>query len=285
VPGVAILGTLGDGSHTALLVREMAVGYEPLRIASRDALVSIGSRDAVVVIARAVAPLLSDTSADRRIDASYVLGKLKSTEAFDAHLKLLQESNFEVVTQAAHALQQIGDARAGAPLAGMVKRLLAQAEGATSSKINEQDVLARSLAVRDGIIAAATVGYVPIVEQTRSLCLSKQADGNARTAAVWALGVLGTPDAISAVAKPLVGRITDLEESQEVIGEAVKAIGNSRDITLMPTLEAVLSKDTASSYHYAAHVARDHLRGEITAFVVPQFPEHAPTSIRDLTAK
>ena len=278
--GAAAVGPIARSESIALLQQQLATDYVPLRHAARDALIAVAGNGALrdTVILRAAA-LLGDSSADRRIDGSYVLGALKSNSAITAHMALLKDPDWRVVAQAATSLAAIGDPSAAPALAATVDRALVY-----DAALDPAQTAARSTAGEQAILACVAMGYAEVLKSTRTLYLYKLSDPPTRIAALYALGVLGRGEEAAATLRSAVGLRADPEDSIDSIAMAIKAIGNAGLVSEKPLLESIRSdRDAPPPYVHAAHLALDRLNGTSTPFV-PAIPTRdIDTSIRALT--
>ncbi len=277
VPAARLLGTLPDPASAPLLLPQLAAGYNPLRMASREALVAIAQANAKVaaVVIPPAAALLNDPDADRRVDGSFVLGKLKSKEGLVAHIALLDDAEWKVVEQAAVSLGLVGDDSAGPKLVEAALRSTKIAGDADQAIVTQQFT-----AGEQAVLSAAMLKYTPVIQATKQFYMVKTAPGGVRQASVYALGVLGKPDEVFAGVKGLLGRMNDIEESTIVVAEGIKALGNGMVKSALPQLEKIRKDAQAADYQYAAHLGIGRINGTNDPFTQPDVTEEAETSIR-----
>jgi HEAT repeat protein len=287
VPAATFLGELGRVDALDLLLKQLGAGYEPLRQRSRNALIEAAQTNNALVqpLATKAAAMLGDPDAERRIDASLILGVLRSHEGFEKHLTLLNDKDWRVVAQAAAAMGEIGDPAAGAALVGVYQRAVPAAMRDAPQASRPPAAIARAISDsgEQAILSCGKLGHKEILGLTKAIYGNKRESSQFRSAAIWALGVLGTPEQIIEGAQPLLNRLRDPEESGGVIMEAMRALGNGRVKSAAPQLKLI--RDSRDVYVYSLVAARslDYMNGTQTPFepdvgtIVPE------TSIRAVT--
>lgn len=276
VPAASLLGALGDPASAPVLGNQLASGYEPLHLSARAALVALvkANPDARSAVEAVSGELLSHASPDRRIDGSAVLGQIRSTHALPAHIKLLEDADWQVVHQAAISLGSIGDTSAADPIMQAFARAVAD-----PAPTDPAIAAARYLAAEHLVLGAVALRHTPVLEATKKYPLDKRSPGGVRLAAIYAVGVLATPENANASLRALLGRTRDIEESPAAISEAAKALGNARSRAALPALKKLIEPD-ASEYAYVAHVAIDRINGTNTPFTQPPVRYEAETAIQ-----
>jgi HEAT repeat protein len=273
----AKLDVYTDASFVDIYVAQLPLGYQPLRRAAREALVGIARANpqAKPQVTAAAAQRLTDADPQRRIDGSYVLGQLASKEGVADHIKLLRDADWQVVGQASRSLGPIGDPSAADEL---VQTALRSAEDKLPG--TPESYYARSDAGEQAVLSAVMLKHKPVVEATKKYFLSKTAAPGVRNAGIYAAGILGTPEEVGSMLRPLLGRLNDPEESPQAIIEAIKAMGNARVKSMVGQLEKLVKTDTAADFQYAAHLSLDRINGTKTPFTQPPQTREPDTSIR-----
>jgi len=287
VRAAGLLGTLGNGEVIGPLVAQLGQGYEPLHQSARSALLTLAKTtpDQKPAVIAAAVPLLTHADAGRREDASLLLGELRSGEAFESHVKLLEDPDWLVVNQAAKSMGLIGNPAAGEALIATMRRAIGEGDTGFAAWYEAAPFLqriARSSAGESAVLSATALKYEPILAATKAMYLSKTAAPQTRGAAVWALGALTSGDSGAATMRSLMGRLTDIEESPSVVLEGIKAAGNARAKSLKGALEKI-ARDQPNDIGRAAHDALDRIDGTTTPYVLPASREPIDTSVQDLT--
>jgi HEAT repeat protein len=262
------------------LVAQLGVGYGPLRVAARDALVATGAGSRPQVEA-AAAGLIRTADARRQEDGSFVLGRLRSDVALDDHIKLLASPDMLTTRQAAESLGRIGRNEAGPAMVTTFTRLQGQV-----GKQPPEDSLPLYAAGEDVIVAAARLGHRPILQLTRPLVGNKNAIGQWRSAAIWAVGVIeadGKPD--EGTMRALIARTGDPEESSDVIFESIKTLGAARYQPAEKTLRSLARTGPDEVSQYVAHLGADRIAGTQTPYQPPTLRRRPETTILDLKAE
>lgn len=280
VPAVELYAAVGESRVVPVLFDQLGQGYGPLRLASRQALIQIAriTPASSSEVIRLAGGLLTHADADRRIDGSYLLGQLKSDEQFETHVQRLDDADWRVVEQVARSLGLIGRKQAGDALVATALRSVPDAKGV--QEMSPEELLARTTAGEQAVLSATMLKHLPVLGATKQFYLNKSTPIGVRCAAIYALGVLGTPDEVTQSLRPLLGRLQDPEESSQAIIEAIKAFGNSRAKSGVVMLEKIVSGQNSPEFQYAAHLAIDRIKGQSTAFVVPESTQEPDTSIR-----
>lgn len=257
------LDVSSDASFVEAYFAQLPLGYEPLRLASREALVRIAQANAQAKpeVARGAAERLSNTDAPRRVDGSYILGQLRSTEGLADHIKLLADADWTVVEQASRSLGPIGDPSAG-------PELVATALRTTDDKFpsDRTQLEARAAAGEQAVLSTVMLKYTPVVAATKRFYLDKRAPAGVRNASIYAAGMLGEPEEVGKSVRPLLGRIPDPEESPQAIAEAIKALGNARVKSAASAIEKIRKDESSPDYQYVSTLALDRINGTRTPF-------------------
>jgi HEAT repeat protein len=266
-----------DVTIIALLEEQLSAGYQPLRKAARDALVSASAHSEGLVVNAAV-KLLHHGDADRREDGSYVLGSIGSDAALDRHIELLKDQDWDVVRQAAESLGEIGSAEAAPELA----KLAAQATLADYAPATDPSTQAQ--AIVSAFIACGKLRYKPVLSVARPLIPDKMNYSAAiRAPAVWAAGMAGDADDAALAAQLLSAyRDTSPYESEEVRLEAVKAIGNLRHLPVLEQVREEGKRNPSPRLRWMAHHVADGMAGTTTPYVPPTVAVVADTRIQAL---
>lgn len=199
------------------LVEQLDDGDEPLRRATRDALVA--TKEAAIPAAE---QLLTHKNPQRREDGSYILGQLRSHTAIQKHISLLGDENWLVVAQAAESLGRIGRTEAAEPLATLVKQIPATA----SLLPNEQQ-----RAFSEACIALVHLDHRPAAADFARLVVELAPNSQRgpthrlRAACAWGFGVMGTSND-TATCTALLATVNDFLEQGDVKVESIKALGN-----------------------------------------------------------
>jgi HEAT repeat protein len=259
------------------LVAQLGAGHRSLGDAARDALVAAGNVDAQATISAAT-KLLDDADPRRREDGSFVLGRLRSDAAYERHLRLLEDPDWQLVSQAAESLGLIGRPEAAPRLAKIAARSV------KAEELNLDDA-AQVHAVSNAFIACGQLRYKPVLESANTVIPAKRTYSVAiRAPAIWAAGAASDADnAELASALLSVARDNGPFEADDARFEAIKAVGN---MGYKPALDG-LRRDAAESLHprfrWMSHIVADRLAGTKTPYVPPEVTVTADTSIRDLT--
>jgi HEAT repeat protein len=262
------------------LVKLLSDAYDPAYLAARQALVAIGQQ-----ALDAAAQLLASDHPRRREDGSYVLGHLRSRHALGPHAALLGETDkpqpdWPLVSQVARSLAMIGDRQAGPPVAEalrVTRRKLAAASPVGPGTITEAFV--------ELSVAAGRLGEKSVLSTLIPMIPDKAGQSaDARCAAVWAFGVLGELPANENTAGRLLSIYSDPEDADEVKLEALKALGHLRDRRDALRLRDIGSAkgDSTPSLRWMAHWAADRIAARVTAYVPPDRPWTADTTIADV---
>ncbi len=277
----ALLAIESDQSFTETLVAQLSQNYQPLRLAARDALVRLGKTNdaAKPLVLTASEKLLTDATPDRRIDGSYILGQLRSKQGLADHIKLLEDSDWRVVEQAARSLGQIGDPSAGDKL---VETALRSIEVKSTGQPDMDLISTQYRAGEQAVLSATAIKHKPVLAATKKFYLQKLTPGGVRNASIYALGLLGQPDQVVTDLRPLLGRIADPEESPASISEAIKAMGNAKAKTAIQPLKQLAGREGASEYLYIIHLALNRINETNTPYTPDPVTFEPHTSIRAL---
>jgi len=287
IAAVNILSDAGGAPAVPQIIAQLSLGDPDLRSAGRMALVKIAARDkdAAAALDSASVPLLDSPTATLRADGSFFLGALKSKTALPRHIALLNDADWLVVAQAATSLGQIGDASAAPPLAATAARAAAIGDSGYADwarKAAPDELTARGSAGEQAVLSCVALNYAPVVKAVKPIVLQKTASAPIRVAAVYAIGRLEAPSEAAPTLRTLLGRINDMEETQSVVYEAVKAAANAHATALEPALQT-LAKNEFFEVHAVATIALDYLKGTHTPLEPPAGDTPAETMIRDLT--
>lgn len=273
------LNVVGDSSWVSIYFDQLSAGYQPLRDASREALVRLAGADSAVfkmVVDRSIA-LLTDTDPHRRIDGSYLLGQLRSNTGLEQHLRLLEDDDWRVVDQAVRSMGLIKDPRAGDALIRVIQRAMDEKNVSSPDQVGP-----RFSSAEQAVLSCIELNHVPVLQATASLYLRRTGQASVRTASVYALGRLGAAQQVFTSLRSLLSRVQDPEESPMVIIEAIKAMGNARVSEAVRVLEKIRQDQNLSTdYQYAAHLALARIRGEQPSeFIPPTIVREPDTSLR-----
>jgi HEAT repeat protein len=269
------------------IASQLPEDYAPLHAAVRRALARPAD-DAVrqATIATAVA-LLGHRDARRREDGSYVLGRLRSTDGFEAHLALLEaelsatsKTDWPLVAQAAESMGLIGDRRAAAPLMVLVKA----APDAMSTLPPTQQIPA-GVATGNAMVALGRIGHRPALEEAIRLlsldALTGNVPGPLRTASAFVIGAVGeggaVPNGINFLAI-----FASTDESLETKFEALKALGNLRYAAAADGLKQIAESDLSPRMRWMAHWSYERCADTTVPFVPVIERREPPVSISDL---
>lgn len=212
VAAAAALGKMRDpraAGPLLPLVTDRAIDAE-VRAAAAEALANIdGAQPAEAFMAA-----LKDEAVLVRRSAAVGLGTIKAPQAVDALIEALQDADVMVVDAVAWALAQIGDGRALEPLSGLLRSKIARVRWSG----------AHSLGALGDKRAVASL----------SQAAARDADSSVAATAVFALGQLGTPDALGPVARAL------KHPQPRVRNAAAAALGRIRDARSVEALLAYL---------------------------------------------
>lgn len=275
----ARLEVIGDSSWVSVYFDQLSAGYQPLRDASREALVRLVGIDPSAskpVIDRSI-ELLTDSDPHRRIDGSYLLGQLRSNAGLEKHLRLLEDDDWRVVDQAARSMGLIKDPRTGDVLIRVIQRAMDEKNISSPDQVGP-----RFSSAEQAILSCVELNHVPVLQTTASFNLRRTVQTSVRTASVYALGRLGTSEQVFSSLRALLSRVADPEESPMVVIEAIKAMGNARVTESIPILEKIRQDQNLSpDYQYAAHLALSRIRGEQPPeFILPADVIEPDTSLR-----
>jgi len=263
------------------LVKALDDEFQAVRFAARDALLAIG----MPVQAPAVT-LLENANPRRREDGLFLLTGLKSTAVMDRRIELLKDADWGVVDQAARSLYAVNPdpAVAGPAVVEMILR------GEKNVMGNDTTMIGRLFSAQEyGYLTAGKIGYRPVLDiiRTRKIIHVSLLDTDAppiqvRHGAIWAIGLLATPD------DPLVGKLMkspdDADATPDIIFECIKAVGN---IGYKPAAEVFKKYATdprlnaSTSVRWISHAVYDRLTGQTTDYILPQpFPRSPEVSIQ-----
>lgn len=226
-----------DAALSGILAGMMDDTYVLARQAAIDSLVTLGQPGI-----DAAAADLTAADAAARAGAAEVLGRTKSETAYDTLVTLLQDQSPRVVREAARAVGVIGRAETIPQLQTAYERM-----PSTSSDLEQLRALEQI------IVALAYLGDESLPAKTTPMIASKTIATNVRAASAFAAGRLGDKSATGA----LTSRLSDEEESIDVIVEATKALGQMRAKVERKIEEAPLSL----ADDYVRHWALQRIRG------------------------
>jgi HEAT repeat protein len=267
---------LADG--VAPLVEQLDDGYAPLHHDAREALVA--ARDDAVP---AAAKLLDNPDPRRREDGSYVLGKLKSAEALQRHIALMEDPDWDVVSQVARSLGEINRQEAAPAIIKLCARspkvhIETQGRTAEQNRINQAAIRA----IADTVIAAGKLRIKEILPGLTPLIpLREQQPYQYRAAIAWAFGVMGDASDTATCERfiPIYG---DLFEATEVKFEGLKALGNVGYKPAAASLLAISQTDFSPNLRWISFWSHRTLTGEPTEYVNPVTDWIADVSISAL---
>ncbi|HEY0008406.1 MAG TPA: HEAT repeat domain-containing protein [Tepidisphaeraceae bacterium] len=283
VPAARMIGSVAASDTATALRDQLSVGYEPLRREAVEQLAAAAAKFPSVKqpVIDVAAALLNDPDVERQIDGSFVLGRLQSPQAYDKHLSLLASPDWRVAGQAAKAMGLIGNPVAGEALTTLTKRALQQTDAQPAALTDS-----RYAAAESAILSAAQLRHEPILAATASLLLFRTAPPPPRRAAIWAVGVLSSPEAVATALAPMLDRLNDMQESGDAIIESMKALGNAGATSLTEKLQNIHAGSQIVQYRWAAHRALVQLKapgftGEFDPALAPVEPP--ASSIESLT--
>jgi HEAT repeat protein len=261
-----LLGSAPAASAIPLLVKQLDDPYEAGHAAAIRALIAAKADDAAVA-------LLDHSNPRRREDGSYILGQLKSDKGFDRHVKLLGDSDWDVIDQAARSLLAIGRPEVGAAMVQVTTRI-----PTLVSDVPAEQIPYASFACGDAMVAAIKFGELSAFDNGRQLIGDPKAPDYVRCASIWAFGVIGKQD--KAICQTFYKIMNDPMESAQAQFESVKALGNLRYKPAVGPLEAYLK---SGGDQWMIHAALDRINGETTPYVVAPNLWKARVSITDLS--
>jgi HEAT repeat protein len=263
-----VLATTPGPSAVGELVKQLSSSYIPLRDAARNALVATG--DSVVP---AAAKLLDDPDPRRREDGSYLLGALGSDVALERHIKLLDDTDWGVVAQAAHSLGQIAKPAAALQLQRTFDRALVVIQAKTP------DSGAAATAAAHAAVSAAQLGHAPIGAKAANIIFeSSTYPPNLRAAAMWAVGVVGARGEAGIVER-LPALVQSPFEAEVVKIEAIKAVGNRKLAAGQVVFDVAPKVLDSAQVSAIIHWSKDRINGTVTPFTPPPPPYQAETSV------
>jgi HEAT repeat protein len=265
VPGPAAVAPLSE---------QLSDPYLPLHDAARTALLATGN--ATVQVA---ANLLGDRNPRRREDGSYLLGMLASGAAFEQHVKLLDDTNWLVVAQAAKSLGQISNPAAAPDLVRALDRAIS-----AIAKAGPGNSEAASMVATNAVVSAAQLGYAPIGAKVKAYIFQKSIyPSNLRSAAIWAIGVVGTTDEASVFGQ-LPSLVEDPLEALDVKIEAIKAVGNRKSAVGHAVFSGGNDPNAAGEKLAIIHWCKDRINGTVTPFSLPARKFVADSSVTAMRA-
>jgi HEAT repeat protein len=267
-----------------LLVKQLDEDYHPLFVATRAALVAAG-KDTVPAAAR----LLDHNNPRRREDGSYLLGELRSDEAFERHLALMNDPDWQLVQQVAHSLGRIGRKDATPVLFKLASRAMTLMDDANAKK----DYIHSIPACREAIVSCGLLGYAQVLPPIVAMIPQReQFSGELRGAAIWAFGMVGDENDAS-VQGSLNGVLGDIKEGEAVKFEAIKAWGNQRHKAALGIVQNWSGGNSASpsmfsgspNMRWIMHWTFDRITGKEAPYTPPSGSRSADVSIADLPAR
>jgi HEAT repeat protein len=258
---------------TDSLLKLLGGGYEPLRQASRRALVAIGPS-----VAPAAAAMLDSPDPRRREDASFLLGALRSDLNIARHVELLDDTDWGVIRQAAQSLRMLHpDPAATGP---HLLKPFDRARGAP----HDSDVIE---AQRQALLLGGQLHFAPIMQIARRQIPRTATDPGApdeiRTAALWAIGVIAGPE--DPALKEIRKVPTDQFQSSAAAFEALKALYNAHSKSALDICTHWgTTGDTLrdNNCRWMAHFTADALAGTSTPFTVKPMIHAVNLSVEDL---
>ena len=234
---VEVIGANLAPSAVASIVPHLATDYEPLYLATRAALIAAKDDATRESCIQAAGKLLHDANPRRQEDGSYVLGMYRSAHELQRQVELLDFSadkpDWKLVEQVARSVGRIAQQ---SPRAAIVKLVNSRSELITAH-------LESGPAVNAAIIAGGQIGATEILPACDRVLAEDpmRSDTNARLAAAFAIGVVGTP--ASPEADRLFGVLSSPMDTAKV--EALKAIGN---LKIPNAASRIQSFPTSDSY-------------------------------------
>ncbi len=253
--------------------KQLSDPYVPLHDAARAALVAAGSASVSAAVS-----LLDSPDPRRREDGSYLLGVLRSPAGFQRHLQLLHDSDWSVVAQAAKSLGEISNPAAGPELEQTyvcARDLISGTESPTQPA---------AIAATNAIVSAAQLGYGPIGSAASSVIFRRgDYPSNVRSAAVWAMGMVGANEEAN-IFEQLQGLVADPLEAGDIKIEAVKAVGNRKAAAGRPLFDLAAKMLSSDEELAIIHWSQDRLNGTASPFSLPPEKFVADTAIRDTSS-
>ncbi len=274
--GADLLAAAPSDDALSALLAQLGAGYPPLRQSARRALVAMGA-----AAIKSAAALLTHADPRRREDGSWILGRLRSDVAIDAHVALLEGSDWPLVAQAADSLGRIGNRAAGPAVAALAARTQRSAALGQESPQAEAFVAA--------MVAAGRLGETSVLPVARRIMQGHQGMAlEPLGASIWAVGVLSPPPQRGEAAAALMR----IYETRREAGdgdrdrqEILKALGNMMHRPSLDTLRRIAATHSAPEQRYFAHLAADRIEGRDTAYTPPDAPWIARTMIEDRTPR
>lgn len=261
----------------------LADPHPAMHAAARNALAKPASPAMRELVSDRAAALLDHAESVRRIDGSFLLGRLRSDKNVARHLSFLQikepphANDLPLMTQAAESLGQIGVKEAG-PLVAAITRTAPT----TVLAINPKTFLSDDASVA-AFVAGGKLGEPGVLpEANRLLGVAGGQPTELRAAATFAFGAATTDPADAATNAALLKMTANEYESGLSRYEAIKALVRRN---VPGTLELVTRLSTTSTDPYArfaAHWAAERLSGQPRPYTPPTRPWVATTSISDL---
>jgi HEAT repeat protein len=283
---VGLLQPVPSADAVAALAAQLGTDYAPLHDAARQAM----SRPAVAPVRdatiRLAAEMLAHAEPRRRQDGSYVLGRLRSGEAIERHIRLLQwdpaamdKADWALVGQAAESLGLIGDSRAAEPLMALVKSAphsLANVAPERQQPIGE--------AMGNALVALGRIGHRPALDEAvRVLKLDPLGGVPAplRAAGSFVVGTLGEPGTVPAGVEFL-DMYGSSNETRQTKVEALKALGNLRYAPAANALKRISETEMSPELRWVAHWAYQRAANTTVPYTPPSLRREAPVTISDL---
>jgi HEAT repeat protein len=265
------------------LLRQLSDPIPELHDAARLALANPALPEMRELVTDHAAALLDDPDNARRIDGSFLLGRLRSDKNRARHVSFLEiketivEPDVLLMIQAAESLGQIGVKEAGPYLGELARRT-----PTTVLAGNPKNFLATEGHVAVFVACGKLADPEVLPEAERLLSVTGGQPSPLRGAAVFALAAATDP-ADARVNARLLAIAQNDEEYSTARYEAIKALVRRK----VPGTEDVfrkLAETSADRYaKFAAHWALGHLTGERRPYVPPTVEWQAVTSVSDLT--
>lgn len=255
-----------------LLVQQLDDGYEPLRVAARNALIAAGG-DAIP----AASSMLSSADPQRQIDGSYVLGHLRNGASLERHHALLGSSDWQVVAQAAWSLGQIERPESEGPIVALVQRIPAM-----SQSLRRDEYVPFGDAASEAVIAAVRLRCQAALPTMIQLMQARMAWPRLRAACIWGFGVLGDASDPRRC-ELLLSIVNDPDETNAPKLEALKALGHLRFAPVGPELLRMAQTHGDAQLRWMAHWSYERSTGQDIPYLPPSQSDSAITTVVDLT--
>ncbi len=143
---------------------------------------------------------------------------------------------------------------------------------------------AATIAAINAVVSAAQLGYVPIGAKVKAYIFQRSIyPSNLRSAAIWAIGVVGTTDEASVFGQ-LPSLLEDPLEALNVKIEAIKAVGNRKSAVGQAVFSGADDPTAAGEKLAIIHWCKDRINGTVTPFSLPARKFVADTSVTAMRA-